>query len=70
MHLPTPSVPVRNKLINVLLSTFKNTGCLGVDWPVCDVHIAHTLIYSESKRYEFGSNAGENSGLSIYNFHD
>ena len=21
-----------------------NTACLGVDWPVCDVYIAHTTI--------------------------
>ena len=21
-----------------------NTGCMGVDWPVCDVFIAHTTI--------------------------
>ena len=21
-----------------------NTGCLGVDWPVCDVYIAHITI--------------------------
>ena len=24
-----------------------DTTCLGVDWPVCDVYIAHTIIWPE-----------------------
>ena len=37
--------PVSNsKMTNKHTAEHSNAACLGVDWPVCDVYIAHTTI--------------------------
>ena len=39
-----------SKMTDKHTAEHSNTGCLGVDWPVCDVYIAHSQKYQYSRQ--------------------